>query len=296
MGSLVPSSEIAGACLVCRNGQLKPYSGETWEFGNISYGLLRCPACNCAFTNPLPDNQSLKTYYEKVFNYRWYADHYGAKLRDARSRLAEYRDLLGNRMLDFGGGLGYLSKVAREAGLDSVTFDPYTAKKVPQPGVWDSVVSLHALEHSNDPDTTIELMKSMLRPGGSLILAVPNFGGRGYREQGMKWVWAQPPLIHIFHFTAEGLRALLIRHGFENIRVSYHERWDANLISDLENVDKFRRMDSDWGRRRYNFPLIRKLIAFRNARARFKCLEKAEAQQFNGLEDCSELQIVATAL
>lgn len=263
-------------CPVCNKGLPRAYNDQQWEFWGVEYRLVMCPECGSAYTDPMPGGETLKKVYATWFDYRWYQDFYNAKLRDCRIRLKEYQELMGRRVLDFGGGVGYFSSAAREEGYVSQTYDPYASGDVLGDEKWDTVVALHVLEHSNDPDDTVEQIKKILTPKGTLILAVPNFSSLGYRKLGMGWVWAQPPLLHIFHFTAEGLKALLGRNGFEDIKISYHERWDANLYTDLEKVKTFRRLDSLWLRQPFNrIGLYRKLVARLNSALRFNGLKKA---------------------
>ncbi len=235
-------------CLVCCKGVSESYGEWHWEIGGETYQLARCRSCGSVFTNPLPDDATLRTLYKNDFDYRWYQDHYDAKLRDCRMRIHEYRGILGHRVLDFGGGVGYFSAAARELGFDSDTYDPFLTSKTAIGGRWDTVVALHVLEHSNNPDSIIEQIKRLLIPGGRLILAVPNSASLGYKKLGMHWVWAQPPLLHVYHFNASGIKSLLSRHGFGEFKVSYHERWDANLYSDLENVRLSNVMDALWSK------------------------------------------------
>jgi SAM-dependent methyltransferase len=167
-------------------------------------------------------------------------------------------------------------------------------------GTWDSVVASHVLEHSNEPESTVLNMKRLLRPGGRLILAVPNYAGRGYRELGMNWVWAQPPVIHVFHFTADGLTALLTRCGFKNVGVSFHERWDANTEADINHAERFRQMDGAWRiHQRSNSlraSLKRRLVVYRNSRARFMALKRSWHSLDTSNRELAELQVVATAV
>lgn len=281
-------------CPICFAKRSRLYSNEEWAIGGGPYRLALCDACGSSGTFPLPTDASLKKLYATSFDYRWYRDHFQAKLKDSRMRLEEYKELLGPRVLDFGGGLGYFSLAAREAGHQSATYDPFTTATPVEKGAWDTVVALHVLEHANDLDRICDQIKELLVPGGRVIFAVPNFSGRGYREQGMRWVWAQPPLIHIFHFTAAGLFTLLSRHGFANIEVSYHERWDANMYCDVEHAERFNKWDSAWGIRPFNFfPPYRKLIAYLNSRRRFRGLAESLRHYDSASDIFSELQVTA---
>lgn len=280
-------------CPAC-HGQTVALAGERPEAFGRTWEMAICSTCNMAFTSPLPDDGTLQEVYRTCFSYDWYRDHYPAKSRDARQRLEEYRPLLGERILDFGGGVGYFSEAARAAGYLSTTYDPFTADTAVAEANWDTVVALHVLEHANDLDRMCLQMKAFLVPGGRLLLAVPNFSGRGYRELGMRWVWAQPPLLHVFHFTAAALEALLKRHGFVEIQISCHERWDANNYCDVEHAGLYAFLGRLW-----SMPLLRRLATYRrliaagNSALRFRGLRRSFANPPTNRAECSELQISA---
>ncbi len=281
-------------CPVCLSPETEAYPHAPLVVWDQPYSLARCRQCGSAFTANLPDDEILAKFYRTSFDYRWYSDHLPAKIRDSEMRLKEYAPLLGRRVLDFGGGIGYFSEVARKAGYDSITYDPFASGGSPPASGWDTLVALHVIEHANDIDRLCGQIKSLLAPGGRIILAVPNFDGLGYRTLGMDWVWAQPPLMHIFHLTAKGLQTVLARHGFAQFEVSYHERWDANNFCDVEQADETRRRDQNWGRRTINrIPLLRKLVAVRNTAYRFKGLNKALEGYDKSNPAYSELQITA---
>ncbi len=281
-------------CIVCRNGSLKPYSDQIWSIWGVNYKLVACSTCCSISTDPMPSDDVLVKVYDECFDYRWYQDHYSAKLRDCRERIREYRPHLGNTVLDFGGGVGYLSEALKAHGYVSRTYDPFCRRDDQKEGKWDTVIALHVLEHANDPDRTVMEMRELLQPDGGLIIAVPNAGGRGYSDLGTQWVWAQPPLLHTLHFTAAGLTSLLKRHGFTVDDVRYAERWDANLYTDLDKVSFFRMLDQAWGRPHYNrYAIYRKGCAAVSSFLRFRGLRKAMQSYDPSNADYSELQVVA---
>jgi len=244
-------------------------------------------------TDPLPSDDTLGRLYAHSFDYRWYRDYLPAKIRDCRERITEYRPYLSGKILDFGGGLGYLSRLLRDEGYESLTWDPYCKGYAPPEGSWDTVVALHVLEHSNDPDRTLSLVSSLMKPDGTLILAVPNAAGKGYRERGIDWVWAQPPLIHTLHFTEKGLGSLLSRHQFDVVEVRFAERWDANRLSDLEWVSRQSILDRLWSRQPWNrFTLYRRAVAAVASFARFRALHQIRHMNSTAGPELAELQIV----
>lgn len=156
---------------------------------------------------------------------------------------------------------------------------------------WDSIVALHVLEHSNNPDRTLNEFKRYLRPGGSIIVAVPNGESLGYHKEGVKWVWAQPPLLHLFHFSALGLIRLFQRHGFKVTWLEYSDRWDANIVCDVKLSGIFRYLDKGWSAKLP--PLSRKFVTYRNGILRNICLGLS-GFFVPGEKTLSELQVFAT--
>lgn len=118
---------------------------------------------------------------------------------DRASRLSKARkiealiggDLRGQSLLDLGCGSGYLSAYFQEAGADVTAADtrretletdvPFTAlssKRLPFPdAAFDMVVFNHVIEHVGDAEHQLRALDEIhrvLRPGGSLYLAVPS--------------------------------------------------------------------------------------------------------------------------
>jgi SAM-dependent methyltransferase len=281
-------------CPACQGSCTNVDFTEHWSFFGEQYTLVRCASCRTASTFPMPAPHVLNQVYSSgTFTYTWYRDHYPAKFLDSMQRLHELRAErvpLGKRILDFGGGQGYFSAAARLLGYQSETYDPvFGAGHPPAPGSYDTVVSLHMLEHSPDPEDTLRQMYRFLKPGGTLCLVVPNGLSEGYQRLGSAWAWAQPPLIHLHHFTEQGLAVLLRRTGFELSHVSFHERWDANRISDVAMAKTFARLDGAWSTTH-----AKRLVAARNALLRFGALMLAQAwSRATPSSALSELRILA---
>ncbi len=76
------------------------------------------------------------------------------------------------------------------------------------------VVLWHVFEHLKHPDQTIEEIHRILKPGGKLIIAVPNFSSWQARWAGEHWFHLDLPR-HLFHFPLSALRRLVEDRGFE---------------------------------------------------------------------------------
>lgn len=268
-------------------------SSPTWgpyHYNGNEYSVYACPHCESLSTYPNPSDAALKKLYSESFAYSWYKDHYPIKLKDASQRVTEYKKFLGSSVLDYGGGVGYFSDACQKNGIHSKTHDPFAQNNsIDTKEKWTSIVALHMLEHSNNLDATIEDMKKRLLPNGSLILAVPNASGEGYKKYGSSWVWSQPPLIHIHHFTTKGIISLLERHGFKVIQVKTKDRWDANTVSDVYLTPIFKLTDRFW---RPNYPAFLRKIAAKIS-AQLRLLAYTFGPKSSEESTLAEIEIVA---
>lgn len=146
------------------------------------------------------------------------------------------------RVLDAGAGRGRLVLGLRDAGLEASGIEP-SARGAELAGAagapvergaieehaaegLDAVVLWHVLEHLEDPLAALRRIRSWLRPGGVLLLGVPNRASLQARIGGAGWLHFDAPR-HRVHLTPRGLRELLVRAGFEPGPVS-HVVWEHN--------------------------------------------------------------------
>lgn len=89
---------------------------------------------------------------------------------------------------------------------------------IPFEGQVDTVVCLNVLEHIEDDKNTLKRIRTLLEPGGRLILLVPN-GPDAYGS-------IDKAIGHFRRYTQPGLRALLLDSGFE-----FEQMLEFNRIS-----------------------------------------------------------------
>jgi predicted SAM-dependent methyltransferase len=78
----------------------------------------------------------------------------------------------------------------------------------------DAVTLWHVLEHLDHPAEALARIADWIRPGGALLVGVPNLASVQARLGGERWYHLDVPR-HRVHFTVTGLHALLRRSGFE---------------------------------------------------------------------------------
>jgi 2-polyprenyl-3-methyl-5-hydroxy-6-metoxy-1,4-benzoquinol methylase len=105
---------------------------------------------------------------------------------------------------------------ARRRGVEVAAVALEEAQRTPES--CDVVVLWHVLEHLDDPAAALTRARTWLRPGGTLVVAVPNLASWQARLGGDRWFHQDVPR-HLTHFTPAGLAALLAHCGFRVTRV-----------------------------------------------------------------------------
>lgn len=104
---------------------------------------------------------------------------------------------------------------------------------------FDLVVMHHVIEHLDDPVAVIRRVHSLIRPGGSLLIATPDFDSGCARRFGHNYRMLHDPT-HISLFSNDSMHRFLRDHGFRILRVAYpyfESRWfnKENLLRMLDN-------------------------------------------------------------
>lgn len=107
---------------------------------------------------------------------------------------------------------------SRQRGLD-VRTGTLEEAGLPE-GSADVVVMRMVLEHVRDPRATLAEVRRVVRPGGLVLLSVPNAGSVEARLFGRHWfAWELPR--HLSHFTPRSLAALVREAGFGQPRIRH---------------------------------------------------------------------------
>jgi len=202
--------------------------------------LALCESCGTARSlGRVPEPNAHETSY--------YAPTRGAadRIVEPLRRLAD-RDRLrslptlqaGERVLEIGSGDGRFLAAARERGGSVVGIEPSAEARARAArlgiesyagGVEDArvpprsvgaVIAWHSLEHLDSPFDALRLARAWLKPGGALVVAVPNRASLQARIGGDRWFHQDVPR-HRTHFTSAGAKAIVQRSGFEVKRVRH---------------------------------------------------------------------------
>ena len=222
-------------CPLCGSnaGTIKhTYKSPPDVFGTFT--VRQCDVCRHMFTHPLPSKALLESIYDSDahLSFQSTKEHLEARREEDNSRWdLILRHIRAGTVVDLGCGTGTFLALAPNHGLKGFGIEPYPklaefARNEMEVEVYASLEELEdivnsvdvialwdVLEHLENPREILKQVKDRLRPGGLLVIGVPNAASLGARLFGGHWVgWCVP--IHMHHFTIDILRRLLNEHGF----------------------------------------------------------------------------------
>jgi len=230
--------EVLGSCPLCASSDI----GDRYPPANIR----ECLQCGYRFVSPRPSQEEIAAAYSALDRYdNWVADNEGRSVMwKKRWRfLGQYLPRQG-RLLDVGAGIGTFMALARADGWN-VEGTELSASAIAlakenhdlelrcgqlEDFQWDDVFDVvtlwHVLEHVPDPSRSIAACRTLLRPGGLLVVAVPNDADERHalvRLKNRRPIYE--PLspgaeIHLSHFTVRVLAGLLESRGFRLVKMS----------------------------------------------------------------------------
>ena len=251
------------ACLLCGGIERELLNREG------DWTVYRCPGCGLGVLDPRPGLESLETLYQESYFVTRYDEGALPGSPEIRKRLSWeaqrvrfFRSFSREaRILDIGSGRGYFLLACKDLGYTVEGFDlsedaadyvrntlniPVTTGAIDKApfadGSFDIITLWHSLEHMENPRLYLEQVHRLLRPGGFLVVEVPNHLSTDALRFGRQWDgWSLP--YHLYHFTPACLDTLLGQHGFKVIRrKNYHSNWVKQKLRPIPVVGVFARL------------------------------------------------------
>jgi ubiquinone/menaquinone biosynthesis C-methylase UbiE len=213
-----------------------------------NHKLIICDRCGLLFTDINERDRLL--FIQKQYSNK-YITNYANQLARFNRRFKKYLSLINQykpegNLLDAGCGTGFFLKYVKERSH----FKPFgmepneelrkiakintrssivngTLDKMPyKDNFFDVVTCLDVLEHSIRLNKNVSELKRVLKPGGLLLLQVPNYKSFMAIITGDKWDWWSVP-DHILHFSFEFITQYMQKMGFTLVKsFSYQDSKD----------------------------------------------------------------------
>jgi 2-polyprenyl-3-methyl-5-hydroxy-6-metoxy-1,4-benzoquinol methylase len=197
-----------------------------------TFGLYHDEKLDLLITFPKPTETELPSYYDSED----YISHTDGK-RTLFEKVYQYiknialknkLDLVNGlqpekgNLLDIGAGTGDFLAVAKQNGWKITGIEPNkkaksiavhkgisfveNSKLLPTES-FDTITMWHVLEHVPDLDFQIKELKRLLKPTGTILIAVPNFNSYDAKHYGSYWAAYDVPR-HLWHFSKTAIKLL----------------------------------------------------------------------------------------
>ncbi|KAA9038773.1 class I SAM-dependent methyltransferase [Ginsengibacter hankyongi] len=229
------------ACPCCGQKNIASVlSAEDFTVSHEGFEIWECSDCTARFTQNVPDINGIGPYYQSE-NYISHSDtkegiinklyHLvrNRTLIQKRNTIKKFTGTSKGSILDVGCGTGAFLHTMQQAGWEITGFEPdetarQKAKELYQLNLespeklfslpaksFDAITLWHVLEHVHDLHNYIKRLKELLKPGGKLFIAVPNY--TSYDAKVYKQCWAAYDVPrHLYHFSPASMHKLLSIH------------------------------------------------------------------------------------
>ncbi|MHA4846210.1 class I SAM-dependent methyltransferase [Flavitalea antarctica] len=258
-------------CPACSSASIKPVlTVADHSVSKEKFEIWECAACGLRFTQDVPDQDSIGRYYQSS----QYISHSNTKagvvnklyhlvrnftLGQKKRLIISKTGLQKGSLLDIGAGAGTFAAYMKKAGWSVTGLEPDAATRdnalrnygialqSPEelfrlsPDSFNAITMWHVLEHVHNLHGYLAEMKKLLKPGGVLFIAVPNYTSSDASTYGEYWAAYDIP-IHLYHFSPASMKKLLTHHGFTitSIQPMWFDSFYVSLLSEKYKTGKQR--------------------------------------------------------
>ncbi|MBQ0129877.1 MAG: methyltransferase domain-containing protein [bacterium] len=221
-----------------------------------SFDIIVCEDCGLLYTTPKPSDEKLGDYYKSEAYYSHQENKKGfiprvyeaVKSVNLKHKIAiATQGKEPGRLLDIGCGVGDFLHYAEQNGWQCTGAEPSEdassiakkrikaeimlpkdLEKLPDES-FDVITMWHVLEHVSDLQWQVNQLNRLLKKGGRLVIALPNF--RSYDAQYYKDKWAAYDVPrHLNHFSQDSIAKIFNINGLIQ-NPTQKLVWDAFYIS-----------------------------------------------------------------
>lgn len=223
------------------------------KYNHYNLPIYKCETCGLQKTYPRPkqvEDLYQEDYYKGKADYSYTDERKELKFHsyvwDSRLALIQKRNPSGN-LLEVGSSFGGFLSRAKSLGykVQGVEISKYSSEYANQNGIstvcgellktnlppnfYDVIVLNEVIEHLPNPKESLNLLTSLLKKNGLLILQTANFEGWQAKTQKENYHYYLPG--HFFYYSESILKEALSIRGISHFEIFYGS--DISLVSKL---------------------------------------------------------------
>jgi len=196
--------------------------------------IVECRHCGLVYANPRWATDDVINAYTAVQDETYVDERLGREIT-FRHHLRDMERIIGpaggRALLDVGAYIGVFVEMAAAAGWQAQGVEPseWAAAEARRRGLdvsigtldtvdvpaesFDVVTLWDVIEHLADPAAELDRARTVLRPGGWLVVHTMDIDALIARLMGRRWPWLMD--MHLYYFGKHTLGRLLTEHGYE---------------------------------------------------------------------------------
>jgi 2-polyprenyl-3-methyl-5-hydroxy-6-metoxy-1,4-benzoquinol methylase len=231
------------SCPACKSTSIKEaLTAKDYTVSNKIFAVWECGNCSFRFTQDVPNATAIAPYYQSDA----YVSHSDTQeglvnrlyhivrrytLKGKCILIQQYTGLQRGNLLDIGAGTGAFAHAMQLAGWEITALEPdENARKISlnkyqlqlqsseniyemPSNQFDAITMWHVLEHVHDLHGYLEKFSTILKPNGTVFIAVPNYTCYDAKSYQQYWAAYDVPR-HLYHFSPKSMELLAAAKGF----------------------------------------------------------------------------------
>jgi 2-polyprenyl-3-methyl-5-hydroxy-6-metoxy-1,4-benzoquinol methylase len=273
-------------CPLCLSSKINPLlTVRDHSVSREEFVVWKCTDCTLKFTQDVPDEASIGAYYrsEDYISHsntsRGLVNRLYQRVRNhtlnGKAALIRDHTVSRGRILDLGAGTGAFLATMKNKGWQATGIEPDEgARRVAketfhidlsdtgqleklEEGSFDAITLWHVLEHVHQLHPYVERLRGLLKPGGKLFVAVPNYNSLDHSIYKLYWAAYDVPR-HLYHFTPRAMKTLMKRHKMtiEEKKPMWFDSFYISLLSSRYKNGKESWLGAGWNGLRSNITAL----------------------------------------
>ncbi|MBS1626307.1 MAG: class I SAM-dependent methyltransferase [Bacteroidetes bacterium] len=264
-------------CPSCQSSNIsKALQAKDYTVSKEIFEIWHCNQCTLRFTQNIPDVNHIAPYYQSTayishsdtqegFINKLYHIVRNQTLQTKKKLIIAESGLQKGVLLDVGAGIGAFANIMKQAGWIVTGIEPDDTARTIAASKYQlqlqssenlftkevesiNVITMwHVLEHVHELHKYIDTFYKILKPNGTLIIAVPNYTSYDAEIYNEYWAAYDVPR-HLYHFSPRSMELLMIDKGFtvRTFRPMWFDSFYVSMLSEKYKTQKNNLIKAVW--------------------------------------------------